>query len=87
MIAGMDPNLPKVLDPKTLWKRKAETTSSKSACAWVGLLPAPPAFELEDPEPSTIDDFKIVQIPHDSNSSVLEESQRALLNVCSVKLF
>ncbi|KAG1331125.1 hypothetical protein COCNU_02G010930 [Cocos nucifera] len=71
---GMDSNLPRVLNSKTLQKRKAEMVSSKSARAWVGLVPAPSAFELEDPKPSTINDFKIV---HDLDSLVLKGSQRS----------
>ena len=70
----MDPNLPNVLGPKTLWKRKPETANGKFAHARVRLLPTPLAFELEDLEPSTIDDFKMVWILHDLDSSILEES-------------
>ncbi|KAG1330532.1 putative ankycorbin-like [Cocos nucifera] len=67
----------KSVESKTFWKRKAEMVSGKFARAWVGLLPAPSVFKLEDLEPSTTNDFKIVWIPHSSNSLVLEESQRS----------
>ncbi|KAG1342596.1 hypothetical protein COCNU_05G008250 [Cocos nucifera] len=44
----------------------------------VELHPTSPTSKLQDPEFHTIDDFKIVQVPHDSGSPILEEGQRNL---------
>ncbi|KAG1327688.1 hypothetical protein COCNU_01G016220 [Cocos nucifera] len=75
-IARMDPSLPKALGLKTLRKRKAEKIGAKSAYARVELLLAPPTFEIKESEPQDIDDFQIVQVQHDSSSSV-PEGQRS----------
>ncbi|KAG1358557.1 hypothetical protein COCNU_08G000030 [Cocos nucifera] len=49
----------------------------KSACARVSLLPTPLVFRLEDPKPSVIEGFEIVQMSHGLDFSILEEGQRS----------
>ncbi|KAG1342214.1 hypothetical protein COCNU_05G004430 [Cocos nucifera] len=86
MVGEKDLSPPKALGPKTLQKRKADTTSGRSTRARVKLLSTPPTSKIEELNPHDIENFHIVRALHDSNPLAPERSHETPILMSEVIL-